>query len=138
MRGKVIDTSARRLPIDVRGVSVYARLVNALPPLIAYDPAVLCDLIPAPSSSSLSFDKYRELRTSHSWSPITLSYGQSRLAGIRTTRLFACAVKLQTPLDNIVELQIDENRHAELSARRARRPGARELASPGPFLREGP
>ena len=49
---------------------------------------------------------------------------------------FARAVELQGPLDSYVELKIDENRHAEVTARRARRPGAREPAPPRLFLRE--
>jgi hypothetical protein len=41
---------------------------------------------------------------------------------------FARAVELQGPIDNYVEHKIDENRHAEAVARRARRPGARDPA----------
>jgi hypothetical protein len=39
---------------------------------------------------------------------------------------FARAVELQGPLDSYVELKIDENRYAEVTARRARRPNACE------------
>jgi hypothetical protein len=41
---------------------------------------------------------------------------------------FARGVELQGPLDSYVEIKFDENRHAEVTARRARRPGAREPA----------
>ncbi|RAQ98540.1 ribonuclease h-like protein [Stemphylium lycopersici] len=50
---------------------------------------------------------------------------------------FARAVELQGPLDSYVEIKIGENRHAEATTRRARRPGVRELAPPRLFLREG-
>lgn len=39
---------------------------------------------------------------------------------------FARAVELQGPLDNYVELKLDENRHTEAVARRSRRPGGPE------------
>jgi hypothetical protein len=40
----------------------------------------------------------------------------------------ARAFELQGPLNSYVELKIDKNRHAEVTARRARRPSACELA----------
>ncbi|KAI1664108.1 hypothetical protein L13192_12049 [Pyrenophora tritici-repentis] len=50
---------------------------------------------------------------------------------------FARAVELQGPLDSYVKIKIGKNRHAEATARRAQRPGVRELAPPRLFLREG-
>jgi hypothetical protein len=41
---------------------------------------------------------------------------------------FARAVELQGPLNSYVELKIDENRYAEVTARRARHPDARKPA----------
>ncbi|KAL7778351.1 hypothetical protein CFE70_007851 [Pyrenophora teres f. teres 0-1] len=70
----------------------------------------------------IAYSKNRQTRCASLSSSKILS-SQSRLAGI--------------PLDSYVELNIDENCHAEVTARLARRPGAREPAHPRLFLRDG-
>ncbi|EFQ93954.1 hypothetical protein PTT_08518 [Pyrenophora teres f. teres 0-1] len=63
---------------------------------------------------------------------------QTRCASLSSSKILSSQSRLAgIPLDSYVELNIDENCHAEVTARLARRPGAREPAHPRLFLRDG-